>query len=83
MFLVFGIVTLVVGVAVVCIIPDTPMKSTFLDETEKISLLQHLSENKTGIRNHTFKSKEIREALTDPQVWLFAIATICVRLDLL
>ncbi|KAH7123609.1 putative MFS transporter [Dendryphion nanum] len=77
MFLVFGILTVFVGIFVALFVPDTPMQCAFLSETEKVSLLKHISTNQTGIRNQKFKNSEIWEAIRDPQVWLFSIATIC------
>ncbi|KAF1997590.1 putative MFS transporter [Amniculicola lignicola CBS 123094] len=77
MFLVFGLITLVVGVLIWLIVPDTPMDASFLTDAEKVSLLTHTSVNKIGVRNVKFKPEEIWEASRDPQVWIYGFATIC------
>ena len=78
MFLVFGVATVGVGLAVLWFVPDTPMKASFLSDEEKVGLLMHVQKNQTGIRNQKFKREEIREAVQDPQIWIFGIATISV-----
>ncbi|KAF2118301.1 putative MFS transporter [Lophiotrema nucula] len=78
MFVVFGALTLVVGAATWYWVPDTPMEAHFLTDVEKVSLLKHVSVNKTGIRSQNFKIEEVWEALLDPQIWIFAVATICL-----
>jgi len=79
MFVALGSLTVLLGVLVLVLIPDTPMQAPFLSNAEKISLLKHVSVNRTGIRNAKFRPGEIREAMRDPQMWLFSIATISVR----
>lgn len=79
MFIVLGIITSLVGVATYFILPDTPMKATFLTEAEKIALLRHVSVNQTGIENHHFKLTHVLEVLMDVQIWLMVILTVLVR----
>ena len=55
MFLVFGLITIVVGVLVILIMPDNPMKSS-LTHDEKIWAIERLRENKTGVENKHFKA---------------------------
>ena len=50
MFLVVGIVTVSVGIAVFWILPDNPMKSRLTDQ-EKVWAIERLRENQTGIEN--------------------------------
>lgn len=78
MFIVLGLVTLVVGVFVFFFIPDTPMKATFLTDVEKVALLRHISENKTGVWNNKFEFRQILEAVCDVQVWLLTLMVVLV-----
>lgn len=78
MFLVLGIVTVVVGVAVGVWLPDTPMKATWLTDEEKVALIRHVSVNRTGIEGTKFRPKEILEALLDPQIWMLTLAVVLV-----
>ncbi|KAM7191968.1 allantoate permease [Naviculisporaceae sp. PSN 640] len=76
MFLALGGLTLVVGVAVLLFLPDSPMGAKWLNDTEKVALLKHVSVNQTGVVNHKFKGKELVEALGDPQIWLLLLAIL-------
>ena len=78
MFLVSGTFTIFVGIATVYTVPDTPMQAAFLSDTEKVSLLTHIAVNKTGIRDHRFRAKDIWEAIRDSQVWLLVLTATCV-----
>ena len=78
MFVVVGLVTSLIGAATIFILPDTPMKARFLTEAEKITLLNHVTINKTGIENHHFKWSQLKEAFLDIQLWLMALHTILV-----
>jgi MFS family permease len=80
MFVVLGVVTVVVGVLTAWCVPDTPMQAKFLDKEEKVALIKHISVNKTGIRNQKFRAAELREAIRDPQIYLFFAAAICVSI---
>ncbi|KAF2720228.1 allantoate permease [Polychaeton citri CBS 116435] len=75
MFLVFGLVTVMVGILVFFILPDNPMSSS-LDDTEKIWAIERLRENQTGIENKHFKWAQALECLKDPQTWLICLLTI-------
>lgn len=79
MFIVLGAVTCILGVMTYLIIPDTPMTAKWLSNPEKLALLNHISENRTGVVNHHFKWSQIGELLIDPQIWLLTIMTILVR----
>lgn len=79
MFLVLGLVTAVVGVLTFIFIPDTPVKAPWLSDSEKIALLQHVSENQTGVWSSSINLKQIWEAVLDIQLWLLTIITILVR----
>lgn len=76
MFLVFGLVTIAVGVLVMVVVPDNPMKCKFLTHDEKIWAIERLRDNKTGIENKHFKAYQAWECVRDPQTWLISIITI-------
>lgn len=79
MFIVLGAITVIIGVATYFILPDSPMSAKFLSDAEKIALLMHVSENRTGIENRHFKASQLVELLLDIQIWLMALLTILVR----
>ncbi|KAJ5875862.1 uncharacterized protein N7529_001446 [Penicillium soppii] len=81
MFLVLGLITSVVGGLTFFFIPDTPMKATWLSEHEKVALLQHVSENQTGVWSTTLNLSQILEAVLDPQLWLLTLTTILISVS--
>lgn len=76
MFLVFGLITIAVGILVMVVVPDNPMKCKFLTHDEKIWAIERLRDNKTGIENKHFKAYQAWECLRDPQTWLISLITI-------
>ena len=83
MFMVIGLVTMGVGLSSGFYVPDTPMQAKFLTEEEKVSLLKHVSINRTGIRNTKFRGRQALESLLDPQVWLLTLNVVLVRVRIL
>ncbi|KAJ6184430.1 hypothetical protein N7519_005731 [Penicillium mononematosum] len=81
MFLVLGLVTMVVGTLTFFFIPDTPMKATWLSDNEKVALLQHVSENQTGVWSTKLNLRQILEALGDIQLWLLTVTTILISVS--
>ena len=75
MFLVFGIITIVVGACVMIFLPDNPMSSR-LSLEEKIVALERVRGNQTGIENKTLKPRQVLECFADPHTWLISLATI-------
>ncbi|CAH0023982.1 unnamed protein product [Clonostachys rhizophaga] len=51
----------------------TVLWAFFRTENEKSIAVERLRENRTGIKSTEVKWDQAREALTDPQVWLFAL----------
>ncbi|KAI1105638.1 allantoate permease [Jackrogersella minutella] len=79
MFLLFGLITIAVGVLTVIFLPDSPMKSRLTRE-EKIWAIERLRENQTGIENKHFKMYQVRDCFTDPQTWLIILITITMNI---
>jgi len=55
-FLVLGLISLLLGVAWIVYMPDTPMKARFLTEEEKQIAIERTAENMTGTKGHTSES---------------------------
>ncbi|PLB45518.1 allantoate permease [Aspergillus steynii IBT 23096] len=72
MFLIFGLITMAVGVTVILVFPDNPMSSR-LSHSEKIMAIERLRENRTGIENKQFKREQFLEVFTDPQTYLLIV----------
>jgi len=78
MFVTLGCVTGVIGLATTAFMPDSPMSATFLSDEEKTAILQHVSDNQTGVINHRFDLKQVWEMFGDAQLWLLCILTTSV-----
>lgn len=78
MYLVLGLISSLVGVIGVFIMPSSPMTATFLTESEKVALLNHIAVNQTGIENRHFKWRQLKEAAFDVQIWLLVAMSISV-----
>ena len=78
MFVTLGCVTVVIGLATLLLVPDTPMQATWLTDAEKVALLKHVSVNRTAIQSRKLQLNQIVEALTDPQLYLIVLAVILV-----
>lgn len=79
MFLVYGLITVVVGVLVIFIVPDNPMTARLTD-TEKKWAIERLRESKTGVENKHFKLYQAKECFCDPQAWLLSLGVISMNI---
>jgi hypothetical protein len=82
MFITLGALTILVGIAVLLYLPDTPMNAKFLTTGEKVALLRHVSINMTGVANRTPRPKELLEAVRDLQILLLIFPGIFVSAQL-
>lgn len=78
MFLALGFVTVITVATAALLLPDSPISAKFLSATEKVALLNYVSENRTGIESRRFKPSQLVELLLDLQLWLMAFITILV-----
>lgn len=65
MFLTLGLVSVLFGVFILFYIPDTPMSAKFLNNDEKVVLLEHIKVNQTGIENRHFHPSQLIEGVLD------------------
>ncbi|KAL7625986.1 hypothetical protein AAE478_002755 [Parahypoxylon ruwenzoriense] len=79
MFLLFGLITIAVGILTVIFLPDSRMASR-LSREEKVWAIERLRENQTGIENKHFKMYQVRDCFSDPQTWLIALVTITMSI---
>jgi sugar phosphate permease len=78
MFVVLGVVTSLFGALAGWIVPDSPMATGWLSRGEKLALLNHVAENRTGVANRHFKIAQVWELLLDPQIYLLTVITVLV-----
>ena len=73
LFLVWGLVTVTVGLLFWFLMPDSPLSAWFLSKDERRLAVERIRDNQQGIGNKRFKWCQFREAFTDPQTWALVI----------
>ncbi|CAK7235502.1 hypothetical protein SBRCBS47491_009314 [Sporothrix bragantina] len=73
-FIIMGLLTVVIGISLWWLLPDSPMNCRFLNDREKTIAIQRVSDNQTGIKNSHQKTYQVVEALTDVKVWMLTMA---------
>ncbi|GIZ48349.1 hypothetical protein CKM354_001141400 [Cercospora kikuchii] len=73
LFLATGLVTSAVGVVFLFTVPDNQLNARWLSKEDRVLALQRIRVNQQGVGNKHLKMYQLREALTDPMVWGFAL----------
>ncbi|CUM64888.1 uncharacterized protein PRCAT00002506001 [Priceomyces carsonii] len=77
LFLVVGILTFSFGVFVWFYLPDNVTSTSFLNNEEKLMVLEHIRPNKTGTENKRFKKEQVYELLfKDKFTWPMLLLTM-------
>jgi len=74
-FLIIGAASSAWGIIVWFVLPDSPMTAYFLSPEQRIVAVERMRYEQTGIENKTVKSKQIKEAFSDPKTWFFVAIT--------
>lgn len=75
MYLVFGLLTIGLGIVIVFLLPDNPMTAR-LTPSEKVAAIERVRTNQTGIENKIWKWHQFRETTADVKTWLIIIIVI-------
>lgn len=70
MFIFFGIFTVLFGITLWWLLPDSPISASWLSERERLIAVERLKSNKTGVKNDHHKWPQVKEALLDGKVWM-------------
>lgn len=65
-YIITGCITLLLGLISFVHIPDVPTKAWFLNEKDKIYVVERAKENQQGFGNQKFKMNQLKEAIFDP-----------------
>ncbi|THU89913.1 MFS general substrate transporter [Dendrothele bispora CBS 962.96] len=79
-FLTLGGFTSLWGLYVFFMLPDSPVSARFLSEREKAIAVKRVAENRTGIKNKTFKTYQVKQALLDPKTYLLFFASVAAQI---
>jgi ACS family allantoate permease-like MFS transporter len=74
MFIIFGGFTVLFGISLWWLLPDSPLTASFLTERERYIVVHRLSSNQTGVKNTQMKKDQIMETLWDGRIWLLIFA---------
>lgn len=77
MFIFFGIFTVLFGISLWWLLPDSPINASFLSERERLIAVERLKSNRTGIKNSHHKPQQVKEAFCDPKIWILVFAVFC------
>ncbi|KAI5456458.1 major facilitator superfamily domain-containing protein [Mariannaea sp. PMI_226] len=80
LFLSYGIISIIFGFFVLWWMPDSPMRAHCFTEQEKHEMVERVRDNQTGIQNRKFKKEQFIEGLKDPQIWGYALISMCTAL---
>lgn len=70
-FIITGVLTIALGTLIFFHIPDTPSQAWFLTDVEKRLVVERIRDNQQGFGNRHFKKEQFKEALLDPQTWIY------------
>ncbi|KAF3389439.1 hypothetical protein F1880_003412 [Penicillium rolfsii] len=77
MFIIFGALTVLIGVSLWWLLPDTPLTCRWLSDRERVIAVQRLKDNRTGVKNTHHKKDQVMETLSDYRVWMLLFAIFC------
>ena len=75
-FLIFGAISLGVGILSLLVLPDLPSTARFLTEREKVVAIARVSRNKQGVKNRHFRKYQAIQCATDPKTWILFVMAI-------
>ncbi|KAH8671556.1 major facilitator superfamily domain-containing protein [Xylariales sp. PMI_506] len=78
-YLFFGVLTIVIGLATYWWAHDSPSEARFLSAEDRLKAVDRLKANQQGIISHNFNWKQVREAVSEPKYWLYMIMVIAVN----
>ncbi|CDO94621.1 unnamed protein product [Kluyveromyces dobzhanskii CBS 2104] len=82
MFLVVGLITVAFGFVTLFFLPNNIPHAWFLDEQEKIQVIEHIRSNQTGLETKKIKMYQVKELLLhDKLTWPMLLLTGCSQIS--
>ncbi|KAK2793457.1 hypothetical protein FQN50_010001 [Emmonsiellopsis sp. PD_5] len=75
-FIIFGAISVTVGIASLIFLPDLPSTAKFLSEREQMVAVDRVAGNRQGVKNHHFKPYQAWQAVKDPKTWMLFIMAV-------
>ena len=83
LYLLLGGLAILVGIAVLLWMPDSPVNAHVLSHEEKVAAIERVRDDQGGTENKTLKKSQVIEALTDIRTWLIVLTTLLSQSDFL
>ena len=78
-FIIFGSMSLVAGIATLCFLPDLPSTAKFLSQRERAVAVERVAANRQGVKNHNFKLDQAWQTAADPKTWILFILAVSAQ----
>lgn len=75
-YILLGGLAILVGMAVLVWMPDSPVYAHFLTTEERIAAVERVRNDQGGVSNRRIKRYQIYEAFTDIRSWLIVLSTV-------
>ncbi|KAJ7781320.1 MFS general substrate transporter [Mycena metata] len=75
-YILLGGLAIVVGIAVLIWMPDSPVHANFLTREERIAAIERVRDDQGGTENKKLKKGQIAEAFLDVRTWLIILTTL-------
>ncbi|CRG92605.1 putative transporter C417,10 [Talaromyces islandicus] len=79
-FLTYGCISVLYGIVLIFVMPDSPMRAKCFTEEEKRLMVERVRGNRTGLQNKKFRAYQVKEALLDPQTWCYCAIQVFTTL---
>ncbi|KAH9951750.1 MFS general substrate transporter [Amylocystis lapponica] len=79
-YLLLGGLAILVGIAVLIWMPDSPLHAHFLTKEERIAVVERIRDDQGGTENKTIKKDQLIEAVTDIRTWLVVLSTLLTNI---
>jgi MFS family permease len=77
-FLFCGLLTVCYSVAVLVLMPDSPMEAKYLGEREKVVAVERLRANQMGVASREWRWDHVWETLRDVKTWLWFLIIVSI-----
>jgi sugar phosphate permease len=77
-FLFTGCLTIVFSIVILLFLPDSPFSARWLNENEKVRVVERLRHNQMGIETKVWKWEQLWETVTDPKTYIWTLLLFCV-----
>jgi ACS family allantoate permease-like MFS transporter len=75
-YILLGGLAIIVGIAVLIWMPDSPVLAQRLTSEERIAVLERVRDDQGGTENKMLKRAQVYEAFTDVRTWLIVLTTL-------